>query len=178
MKRAIMAALACLVLAAVAHAQEIPVADVAAGYSVLVVTHGFSLTLMGGSSSVAVNVNKWLAAVGDFGGYVVTSGSLTGLTGETYTFGPRFSYRRWERFTPFAQVLLGGGHASSAQSGFTGATNSFAFGAGGGADFGLGRSGRFALRPQVEYLGFRGNGNTTGTVRVSLGFAVRFGKKS
>jgi hypothetical protein len=159
------------------QAQDTPVADVATGYSLIVVTHGYSLTLMGGSASLAFHVNNWLGAVGEFGGYTVTSGSLSGLTGETYLFGPRFSYRHWPRLVPFGQAVLGGGHASSAQSGFTGATNSFAFGAGGGADVGLDKVGRFALRPQVEYVGFRGNGNTTGTIRVSVGIVFRIGHK-
>jgi hypothetical protein len=177
MKRLVLAAVAFSLLGTVSRAQDTPLADVAVGYSLLEVTHGYTLTLMGGSASAAVNVNHWLGVVGDFGGYDVVSGSLAGLTGETYLFGPRFSYRRLERIVPFAQVLLGGGHASSEQSGFSGATNTFAIGAGGGADFGLDRSGRFAVRPQVEYIGFRGNGHTTGLIRVSAGIVFRIGKK-
>lgn len=159
------------------QAQETPVADVAAGYSLLLVTHGFTLTSMGGSGSVALNVTNWLGAVGDFGGYTVTSGSLTGFNTQTYTFGPRFSYRRLPRLVPFGQVLFGGYHATSAQPGFTGATNSFAVSAGGGADFGLNESGEFALRPQLEYFGFRGNGNTTGAIRFSIGVVFRIRNK-
>jgi hypothetical protein len=159
------------------QAQETPAADVAGGYSLLVVTHGYTLTFMGGSGSVAVNVNKWLGVVGDFGAYTVTNGSLSGLNSQSYTFGPRFSYRHWPSLVPFGQVLLGGAHATSVQSGFTGVTNSFAFSAGGAADFGLGKSGKFALRPQVEYFGFRGNGNTTGAIRFSIGVVFRIGNK-
>jgi hypothetical protein len=54
--------------------------------------------------------------------------------------------------------------------------NGFALGAGGGAEIGL-DSGRFALRSQMEYIGFRANGNTTNTVRVSAGIVFRIGKK-
>ncbi len=178
MRRLILAA-ACAfsLLATVSRAQDTPLADVAVGYSLLEITHGYTLTLMGGSASAAVNLNRWLGAVADFGGYDVTSGSLAGLTGETYMFGPRFSYSKVDRVVPFAQLLFGGGHASSAQSGFTGATNTFAIGAGGGADFGLDKSGRFAMRPQVEYIGFRGSGNTIGVIRFSAGIVFRIGKK-
>ena len=175
MRKFMVAALAFSVLATVAHAQDTPVAEVAAGYSLLWVPQGYTFTMNGGSGSVALNVNNWLGVVGDFGAYHASPG--VSLTAETYTFGPRFSYRQWDRFTPFAQLLVGGQHASAVTTGFTGASNAFAFAAGAGADFGLDRGGRFALRPQLEYFGFRANGNTTGTVRLSVGIVVRIGKR-
>lgn len=156
------------------QAQGVPVADVAAGYSVIEVVKGYSLTANGGSGAVAFNANNWLGVVGDFGVYHATPNDLTA---GTYTFGPRFTYRMQERFHPFAQVLLGGAHTSTPATGFTATTNAFAIGAGGGADFGLDAGGRFALRPQVEYFGFRANGNTTGTIRISMGIVFGMGKK-
>lgn len=50
------------------------------------------------------------------------------------------------------------------------------------ATFALGSSGRFALRPQVEYSGFGppsdfGFGSATGTVCVSVGFVYRIARK-
>ncbi|HEX8815834.1 MAG TPA: hypothetical protein VF753_10060 [Terriglobales bacterium] len=163
-----------LALTTAARAQTTPVADVAVGYSTFEVVKGYSLNAQGGSGAVAFNLTPLLGVIGDLGIYYAPSISMTA---ETYTFGPRFSYRHWPRLTPFAQATLGGGHASSAQSGFTGVTNAFAFGAGGGADFGLDRRGRFAFRPQLEYLAFRGNGSTTGTIRFSAGLVIRIGKK-
>ena len=45
----------------------------------------------------------------------------SGGSAYTYVFGPRLSYRRYERITPFAQALFGGVHASSVKiSGCTG----------------------------------------------------------
>jgi hypothetical protein len=167
MKKRIIAALAFTLLATIARAQDTPVVDVAAGYSLIEVVKGFSDTAYGGSGSVALNVNNWLAVVGDFGLYHASPFG-PGVDAGTYTFGPRFSYRHWGKFTPFAQVLLGGVRY---------ANNGFTFGAGGGADIGLDSGRRFALRPQVEYFGFRTNGNTTNTVRVSVGFVFRIGKK-
>jgi hypothetical protein len=167
MKNMMMAALALALLATVAHAQDAPVADVAAGYSVIKVVKGFHATAYGGSGSVALNVSHWLGAVGDFGLYHASPFG-PGVDAGTYTFGPRVSYRHWGKFTPFAQVLLGGVRY---------ANNGFSFGSGGGADLGLDRGGRFALRPQVEYFGFRANGSTTNTVRVSVGMVFRIGKK-
>jgi len=167
MKKLTMAALGLTLLAAVARAQDTPVADVAVGYSVIEVVRGSSITANGGSGSAALNINNWLAAAGDFGLYHASPFG-PGLSAGTYTFGPRFSYRHWGRFTPFAQVLLGGVRY---------AANGLAFGSGGGAEIGLDSGGRFALRPQVEYFGFRANGSTTNTVRVSVGMVLRIGRR-
>jgi hypothetical protein len=98
------------------------------------------------------------------------------LTAITYTAGPRISYRHWKRLTPFAQALFGGAHASSSASNYAGATDAFAFGVGGGADFVLDRSERFVLRPQLEYFGFGTIGSMTDTVRFSVGIVFRIAK--
>jgi outer membrane immunogenic protein len=176
MKKLMLAAVIWAGVATVARAQETPVADVTAGYSALYVVKGFTYFMNGGSASAAFNVNNWLGAVGDFGAYHAPSG-LNNFTAETYTFGPRFSYRHWERLTPFGQVLVGGVHASQKNTQFTGVSNAFAFGAGVGADLGLDRGGRYAVRPQVEYFGFHASGNTLTSVRFSVGFVVRVGKR-
>jgi len=171
-----LSAIAFSILAAAAHAQQTPAADVSVGYSALYVVKGFTFFLQGGNTSAATNVNNWLGLAGDFGGYHAPSG-VNNLVAETYMLGPRFSYRRWERLIPFGQVLIGGLHASVAATGFTNSHNAFAFGAGGGADLVLDREGRFALRPQMEYLGFRATGSTTNNVRLSMGVVLRIGRK-
>jgi outer membrane protein OmpA-like peptidoglycan-associated protein/opacity protein-like surface antigen len=87
--------------------------------------------LHGGSTSVAYNLNRYIGLVGDFGAYDNSRLTLFGPNGSrtvdsdgmayTYMLGPRFSYRRFERFTPFAQALFGGASASSVTiSGCTG----------------------------------------------------------
>jgi hypothetical protein len=162
--------------ATVSYAQETPAADVSAGYSFLFVAKGFTLKMNGGSAAVAFNLNHWLGVVGDFGVYDGSPG-IPGLIGETYTFGPRFSYRRWNRLTPFAQFVVGGAHANTTNGGFLGANNAFAFGGGAGGDLGLDRAGRFALRGQMDLLDFRANGINTGTVRLSAGIVFRLGKR-
>lgn len=86
------AALAFALLPFPSRAQDTPKADVAAGYSFLWIGQGFTFFMNGGSGSVALNVNNWLGAVGDFGAYHASPG--VSLTAETYTFGPRFSYRK------------------------------------------------------------------------------------
>ncbi|HEY6271149.1 MAG TPA: hypothetical protein VIX19_04040 [Terriglobales bacterium] len=102
MKKAILAALALSAISAVSHAQDIPAGDVAVGYSLLFLPKGFTLTLNGGNSAAAVNVNQWLGVVGDLGVYDGSPGT-PGLIGETYMVGPRFSYRKWNRLTPYAR---------------------------------------------------------------------------
>lgn len=177
MKRMMTVVFAFALLPAVARAQqETPVAEVAAGYSVIYVVKGFTYFMNGGSTSVAFNVNNWFGLVGDFGAYHAPSG-VNSLTAETYTIGPRVSFRGWNRFVPFGQFLVGGLHSSVATTAFTGNTNALAFAAGGGADFLLNRSGRVALRPQLEYFGFRSGGNTVGNVRFSVGVVFRLGKR-
>ena len=79
--------------------------------------------LHGGSTSLAYNFNRYLGLVADFGGYDNTRVTLISPTGRqtfdssgsayTYVFGPRLSYRKYERFTPFAHVLVGGTHANA-----------------------------------------------------------------
>lgn len=175
MKNLMKAALVVTLLPTAARAQETPVAEVAAGYSELVVIRGISNSMRGDSGSVALNVNHWLGVVGDFGAYNGSPG-VAGLTAESYVFGPRFSYGKPHRFIPFVQFLVGGQHASAVSGGFTG-LNAFAFGAGLGTDIRLGSGGSIALRPQAEYFGFRANGGTANTVRLSVGIVFRIGKK-
>lgn len=168
-------------LATGSHAQDTPRADVAAGYSLLFIAKGFTLTMNGGSVASAVSINDWLGVVGDFGVYDGSAG-IPGLIGETYTFGPRFSYRKWSRLTPFAQVVIGGGHANTTNGGFLGANNAFAAGAGVGGDLSLDRAGKFGLRAQLEFLNFRTNHNfspdsNTGSFRFSTAIVFRIGKK-
>ena len=179
MYKLLLTALASTLLATVAIGQETPKAELTAGYSLLFIAKGFTLTMNGGSVSSAVNVKDWLGVVGDFGVYDGSPG-IPGLVGETYTFGPRFSYRKWNRLTPFAQAVIGGGHANSTNGGFLGARNAFAAGAGGGADLALDSARKFALRAQLEFLNFRTNNNfspqsNTGAFRVSAGIVFRFG---
>jgi len=160
--------------------------------------------LNGGSASVAFNFNRYLGIVGDFGGYDDSQLQLTGTganqplvvnssgTAYTYLFGPRLSYRNQTRFTPFAQVLAGGVHASAVTvNNCAGAgcmvlpvQSSFAFTGGGGLDLRL--THRISIRAvQAEYMLTRfqsvANGLSTGVgasqndLRLSSGLLFGFG---
>jgi len=175
MKQLVLAALVLALLPLSLHAQSLPQADVAVNYSLLRVGTGNGYTLNGFSASAAYNINDWFGVVGDFGAY---HGAGFDLAVETYTFGPRFSYRKSQKIVPFAQALFGGSHASGSLGGFSaGSSNAFAFAFGGGADIVLGSSGKFAFRPQVEYFGFHSGGPTANAARISLGLVYHIGGK-
>jgi outer membrane protein OmpA-like peptidoglycan-associated protein len=153
--------------------------------------------LNGGSTSLAFNFNRYFGIVGDFGGFNDTRLLLTGGSASqndqvdqgtvfTYLGGPRLSFR-YDRVTPFVQVLAGGMHASEITlSGCTGnctllpSANVLALTAGGGLDIGIHH--RIALRLfQAEYLMTRfndfnsGSSATQNDIRLSSGLVFRFG---
>jgi hypothetical protein len=172
MKKIVLAAIMISILATVARAQDAPRADVAVGFSNFTIAKGIPTNLSGMAGSLAVNANDWAGIAWDVGVY---HGS--GLTAATYAVGPRFTLRL-NRISPFAQVLFGGARFSS---GFNGVTNSsgghFALALGIGADIGLGKSGRFALRPQIDYFSVRVNGSGVSNVRLGIGIVYRIGKR-
>jgi hypothetical protein len=168
-KNLILLTVTLLLAPPIARAQDFPAAELAVGYSMIDVIKGERQTANGATGSITFDFNHWLGAVGDLGVY----SAAPRLTAIMYTAGPRLSYRHWARLTPFAQALFGGAHASSAAPNYNGATNAYAFGAGGGTDFVLDHRGIFVLRPQVEYFGFGTIGARTDTVRVSLGMVFR-----
>src|SRR5262249_1594030 len=182
--KAVVCLLAFFSFTGAAFAQETPKVDIFAGYSYVrdnPSTSGVSgFNLHGGSASVAYNANNWLSAVADFGGYHANNILGSGIDGtiSTYPFGPRISYRRHERITPFAQTLFGVAHASGSGFGVSGTSNAFAATFSGGVDVKL--SHRFSFRPaQVEYLLTRfpettSNRETQNNLRVSTGFVFHF----
>ncbi len=201
---------AVMVPARQARSYETPKIEVFLGYSRFgtlsndTVTGNRMVGLNGGSASVAVNFNRYLGIVGEFGGYDDSQLELTGTgvnqpfvvdssgTAYTYLFGPRLSFRNHTRFTPFAQILAGGVHASAVTvNDCTGSAcavlpsqDSFAFTGGGGLDIRL--THRISIRAvQAEYMltRFQGvaNGVSTGAstnqndLRLSSGLLFAFG---
>lgn len=167
-----------------ASAQELPKIDVSASYSYFRAIPSSPLlkdySLNGGSASAAYNVKDWLSGVFDFGGYTVGSTNGVNINNHllTYMAGPKFTYRT-RRFSPFAQVLVGGARAGS---GVFATSNSHT---GLATDFGVGLDwnyrDRFSIRPvQVDYLLTHlpeiGNSNTLtqNNVRYSAGIVFHF----
>ena len=186
-----------------AHAY--PRTELFLGYSYLRATPTYAsgnrlVDLNGGDASIAFNFTRSFGLVTDFGGFADSQLALAGpganpvgtsdSKGSAYTFlfGPKFSYRRHDRFVPFAQVLAGGIYVSPVTlNGCSGtaciplpAQTSFALTAGGGLDLKVQK--HLALRlVQGEYLMTRLDDTTTGLsrsqndIRLSAGLVFRFG---
>jgi len=129
-------------------AQEAPQADIFFGYSYIRANPSGapSVNLHGFDFNIAGNVNNWFGIVADLG-YNRSSGYITDVNTFSYLFGPRFSYRGYEKVTPFFQTLYGGIRPSVAGV----SNNDFAMTVGGGVDINVRPN--IAIRPvQLEYL--------------------------
>jgi opacity protein-like surface antigen len=174
-----------LALSVPAMAQNKPDVEVFGGYSHLDLLGVGNFGFNGGSGSVSVNMSKWFGLVGDFGGYH-TSAFGSSATAISYMGGPKFSYRKMERITPFAQALFGGMHLTQSVGGICNGgsgckANPFAMAMGGGLDVNL--TPHLGIRlVQAEYLYTRFGGEGIATsqngLRVSAGIVFRWGGKS
>lgn len=162
-----------------------PEFEVAGAYSYIranAAESGGGFNLNGASASFAYNFNDSFSVLGDLGAYRF-GGLPSGVSSNMYTylFGPRFSFHRFHRATPFVQGLLGGGHLMASSGSVDASENGFALALGGGLDVPFHR--HFAIRViQAEYLMTRfatisGTTVTQNNLRVSAGLVFRFGKK-
>jgi outer membrane immunogenic protein len=191
MRAGIFAILGLLLAAVPVAAQEAPKVEIAGGYSYvranLIPDTGCCFGMNGGTGSIAYNLNDWLGLVGELGGYHTGDVKSTGfdLTVVSYLFGPQLSYRRSDRFTPFAHLLLGGAHAGGSLYTGTasvpgpGSQNGFAMAAGGGFDLNV--SPHLAIRLiQADYSLTRfsnGVNHHQNNLRLTFGVVFRFGKR-
>ena len=202
-----------LVASLSAMAQEYPGAEVFGGYSFFRADGSSSIRVGGGenlngwNASVCGNLNSWFGLAADFSGHYDSSSSTTELSPPgvpgfpplptfsttvksdtnifTFLVGPRLSYRKNERITPFAHVLLGASrrHTDSeinssgfGRVSFSANDTAFAAAVGGGLDVPLSKN--FTLRVvQAEYVLTRSFGNNGNNARVSTGIVFRFGNK-
>ena len=142
------------------------------------------ITLNGGSGWAAFNFSRSFGIVGEVASQHASNISSSGadLTLTSYLAGPRYTWARARRLAPYAQVLLGGTHASGSlapgNSGLPGSANAFGMTAGGGLDIGLTR--HFALRAfEAEYYLTRfenGSNNQQNNLRLAAGLMIRFGR--
>ena len=138
----------------------------------------------GGSGWIAINFSHSLGIVGEIASQHasnISASSGADLTLTSYLAGPRYTWGRSHHFSPFAQVLLGGAHASGSlapgSSGMPGSANSFGMTAGGGLDIGLTR--HIALRAfEADYYLTRfdnGVNDHQNNLRLGFGVVIRFG---
>ena len=157
------------------QAQETPAWDLSGGYSYLKADlRGSSFHLNGGGASVTENLNDWFGGRVEFNAY---QGSVNGVnvSAQTATYGPVFTYRHFDKLTPFAHVQLGAIHASQGYLGISTSAFRFAMTAGGGVDVKINQ--RAAIRLQGDYLMTRFLGLRQDNVQGSVGLVVRFGTK-
>jgi opacity protein-like surface antigen len=184
--------------------QTAPKAELFGGYSYLRFNPGNGekgVNLNGWNASIAGNFNDWFGLVGEFSGHYGKP-QFTGFDVDTnvhsFLFGPRFSYRKNERITPFAHALFGATRFSGTGTALTPQQTSFvltkqtafAMAIGGGVDARINDS--VAVRVfQADYQLTRMEGpfivcitipcptQTTQSqhnVRISAGIVLRFGK--
>ena len=144
------------------------------------------MTMHGGDANVGINFRDtgWgfvLDFAGGRGGREIAPGVDEHGNLFSYLFGPRYSWRRYERIVPFVQTLFGGARADEDVTGLTGAgtQNSFAWTAGGGFDWiATPRIGWRIL--QAEYMMTRFDGpslsrETQNNIRLMSGIVFRLG---
>lgn len=145
---------------------------------------------LGATGSFTYNANKWLGLTAEIGAYsfsrqvLVQNGedfTFSSLKGsqQTYLFGPRLNWRRFDHFVPFVEVLVGAGHAGPQLTGENG-QSAFALAAGGGVDVVLWKNLAWRFF-QADYL----MTNYTGTLlnpngrqnnfRIGSGVVLRWG---
>jgi len=141
----------------------------------------------GGDGSFTFNPNRWLGLTAEVGGTNFSRNlfPLTGLNDNvqgglaTFLFGPRLNLRKFDRFVPFGEFLVGGAHAGSQITGDR-SQYTFALAAGGGVDIVLWKNiaWRFA---QLDYLMTNFSGPALGAnarqnnFRAATGVVFRFG---
>jgi hypothetical protein len=177
MKRIFWIVPAILLLSISARAQEsiTPAWEVSGGYSYLDANLGHSSFRLNGATATATeNLNSV------FGGRVEVSvfhGTEAGTTvsAQTVTYGPVFSYRRFDAFTPFAHVQLGAIHASQGYLGISQSAIKFAATAGGGIDVHVTKM--FSVRLQADYMLTRFLSLNQNNLLANVELVYRFGKK-
>lgn len=164
---------------------------------------------IGWHASLTGNANSWIGAVFDFSGEFSNprfTGNDVGLPGTipitinsstfTYLFGPRFTYRKMNHITPFAEALFGPAtlRASSSDLGITNviSTTAFATALGGGvdmpmnrhitlrliqADYILTRFRELGVDPNTGLPVFSGERRTQNNLRASVGVVFHFGNR-
>jgi outer membrane immunogenic protein len=143
-------------------------------------------SMNGGTASIAYQLTPSFSVAGEFNGVGNGNVNASGhsLTLLTYLAGPRYRMLLAHgRFSPFAQVLVGGVHASGALyspgGSASGSANAFATSIGGGLDVELNR--RVALRlVQADYLLTllpNGVNSRQNNLNLSTGVVFRFGTR-
>jgi len=175
MKRFVWLIPAMFLFCLTAKAQDTPAWEAGGGYSYLYSNLGnSSFGLQGGGGSIQENLNSWFGGRAEvFAYHGVEAG--TNVSAVTATYGPVFSYRKIDRFTPWAHVGLGVIHGSQGYLGISSSEFKFGLTTGGGVDFQL--TDRVAVRAQADYLMSQFLGLRQDNLTFSGGIVFRFGHR-
>jgi opacity protein-like surface antigen len=175
MKRFLWLIPAILFLGLTAKAQETPAWEVSGGYSYLRSNlQGSSFGLNGGYGSLSQNLNNWFGGRLEIDAYGASK-SGSNIYAQTYTYGPTFSYRRYEKITPFGEFALGAVHGSTSYLGISASAWKFALTTGGGIDYNI--NPRVAIRLKADYLLTTFLSQRQDNISASAGLVFRFGQK-
>jgi len=180
----------------VSHAQKIPFAEVFGGYSYTGAdpfSTGNRVGLNGWDATFTITAGKRLGLVADFGGdygtsqipvldptpfppcppfcptQVTTFPVKTRLY--TFLFGAQLPYRKWDKFTPYVEVLFGRARLSGKVAEFAVTDGKFAYTLGAGADYTMTR--KLAWRVQADYLHTNFLKSKEDNFRLSTGIVFR-----
>lgn len=135
-----------------------------------------------GTSKISILTPAPFPPCGGINGFCPPPGSTFNVNTTLYTvlFGAQFPYRKWERVTPFGEVMYGHagtrGEARSADgTKFKEVSGGKGLMGGGGFDYAI--NPRFALRFRADYLQTNGFKLTQDNIRVSVGIVIRSVKK-
>ncbi len=168
-------------MAAPVTAQEFPKYEVFFGYG-LVRTEGGQANLNGWHASFAPNLNNWLGlaveASGQYGTQTIAAGSSlfkTNVDFHSLGFGPRVTYRRNERFSPFVHALFGFARGNwRGPAVVAGEETSFGSAFGGGIDTKLRRNVGIRII-QVDYVRTHfGESSAEDNFRIATGLILSF----
>lgn len=179
----------CLLFAAGASAQEASRLDVGANYNYVRTNAAPGdcgcISMQGGGGWVGYNFSRSWGVIGEVASQHASNISplSADLTLTSFMGGVRYKRKIGGLFWPFAQVELGGAHASGNMApgnpGIPGSSNAFALAAGGGLD--LAFSHWFAIRViQADYFYTRfanGANDHQNNLRIGAGAVIRFGSR-
>jgi opacity protein-like surface antigen len=179
MKRFVWLVPAIFLFCLTAKAQDTPAWEVAGGYSYLYANLGnssgsSSFGLQGGGGSISENLNNWFGGRAEVNVYHGAEAGTT-VSAVTANYGPVFSYRKSDTFTPWASVQLGIIHNSQGYLGTSESSFQFGMVTGGGVDIKV--SPRVAVRLNADYMYSHFLGLRQDNLVFGGGLVFRFGHK-
>jgi opacity protein-like surface antigen len=175
MKRMMLLLPAIMFLSLAVHAQDIPQWEISGGGSYMEADLNHkSFHLAGGGGSLTENLNSWFGGRLEANFYSGTVSNVN-VSAQTITYGPTFSYRRFDRFVPFGNFQLGGIHGSKGYLGISESAFKFDMTGGGGIDYIVNNT--VAIRAEGDYMMTRFLDLRQDNLRFSVGLVIRFGSR-